>query len=219
VGDGRGFVVNGGHRPVIITAAHCLPFLPPCHGASHTEERNYEALLAPLGSSPTVWAECLFANPVADIAVLGSPDNQELSDEAEAYEALVESLAPISIAVAPEQGRGWMLSLERKWFGCTVEYFKRVDGPLWISAPAQPIEGGMSGSPVISDDGAAIGIVCLGGSQNGGLNPRLVRDLPSWLLRAKRPLRKKKRSASRRLAYTLNRAKEMRELRKLKRLK
>ena len=29
-----------------------------------------------------VWAECLFADPVADIAVLGVPDEQYLSSEA-----------------------------------------------------------------------------------------------------------------------------------------
>lgn len=97
VGDGRGFVVNGKRDRLIVTAAHCLPSLPPCHRMSYTEERTYGALLAPLGSKPTVWAECLFANPVADIAVLSSPDNQVLWDEADAYDALVESVTPFSI--------------------------------------------------------------------------------------------------------------------------
>jgi hypothetical protein len=64
-----------------------------------------------LGDKPTVWAECLFADPIADIAVLGSPDNQALFDEAGAYEALVESTSPIKIAEVPEKCRGWLLSL------------------------------------------------------------------------------------------------------------
>ena len=29
-----------------------------------------------------MWATCLFADPIADIAVLGQPDNQALSDAA-----------------------------------------------------------------------------------------------------------------------------------------
>src|ERR1700676_4429023 len=83
--------------PRAVTAAHCSPFFPPCHGASYTEERTYQALLAPLGSEPSVWAECLFADPIADLAVLGSPDNQVLFDEADAYEALVDDLPSFRI--------------------------------------------------------------------------------------------------------------------------
>src|SRR5437867_2361147 len=91
VGGGRGFVVNGDRDRLIITAAHCLPRFPPCHGLSYTEERTYAKLLGPLGrKKPTVWAECLFVDPVADIAVLGPPDGQELYDEWGAYERLVE---------------------------------------------------------------------------------------------------------------------------------
>jgi hypothetical protein len=145
-------------------------------------------LLAPLGSGPAVCAECLFADPNADIAVLGSPDNQALFDEAEAYEALLESADPFPISDAPERGQGWLLSLEGKWFGCAVDYMKFVDGPLYITHCAQPIAGGMSGSPIISAQGMAIGVVCVAndsscGDTANGPNPRLVRDLPGWLLR------------------------------------
>jgi hypothetical protein len=156
--------------------------------------RTAGSLRGPLGSEPSVCAECLFADPIADIAILGSPDNQALFEEAKAYEALVESAQPFTIADAPEEGPGWLLSLDGKWFGCTVGYIKHVDGPLYISNTQQPIADGMSGSPVISDDGAAIGIVALGsstplasssGCENhyGSPNPRLIRDLPGWLLR------------------------------------
>ena len=104
VGDGRGFVVNGQNNSrLVVTGAHCLPSFPPCHGASYLEERTYQELLGPLGKKSTVWAECLFADPIADIAVLGSPDNQELFDQAEAYELLVESLTPIAIADVPKK--------------------------------------------------------------------------------------------------------------------
>jgi hypothetical protein len=88
VAHGRGFVVKRRQQRFVITAAHCLPSLPPAHPMSYLKERTYEALLGPLGSEPTVCAECLFADPVADIAVLGSPDNQMLWEQAQAYEAL-----------------------------------------------------------------------------------------------------------------------------------
>src|SRR5262249_24072358 len=42
VREGRGFVVEGSRGKLcVITAAHCLPELPPAHAASKTEERTY----------------------------------------------------------------------------------------------------------------------------------------------------------------------------------
>ena len=197
VGEGRGFVVESLGNRVVVTGAHCLPHFPPCHGASYTEERTYAELLGPLGAKPTVWAECLLADPIADIAVLGSPDNQELFKEANAYEALVESVKPLKIAASPLEGWAWLLSLNGEWFQCAVEYQKHVDGPLWVTNPAQEIVGGMSGSPILSDDGKAIGAICLGslvaGEDSASLakgdshNPRLTRDLPARFLRSWRP--------------------------------
>jgi hypothetical protein len=131
---------------------------------------------------PSVWAECFFADPISDIAVLGSPDGQELYEESEAYDELVESVTPLSITDAPEDGHGWLLSLDCEWFQCTVKYMKRVNGPLWISNASQPTVGGMSGSPILSDNGSAIGVVALGSNLDGCKNPRLVRDLPGWLI-------------------------------------
>lgn len=52
VGDGRGFIVEHGHDRLVITAAHCLPEFPPCHGASFLEERTYGNLLGLLGAEP-----------------------------------------------------------------------------------------------------------------------------------------------------------------------
>jgi hypothetical protein len=110
VGGGRGFIVNyrahfGHPKPVVITAAHCLPKkLPPPHPARYLEEATYRRLLGPLAGKRTVWAECLFVDPVADIAVLGQPDDQALSEEADAYNELVAGLTPLMVADAPKQG-------------------------------------------------------------------------------------------------------------------
>jgi hypothetical protein len=83
VGDDRGVVLGVGPHDdrFIITAAHCLP-LPPAHGMSYLEERTYRDLLGPLDSELSVWTQCLFADPVGDIAILASPDNQELYAQA-----------------------------------------------------------------------------------------------------------------------------------------
>ena len=88
VGEGRGFVVEGGRQRLVITAAHCLSHFPPCAAFSQLEERTYQDLLGPLGEPPKVWAECLFADPIGDIAVLGSPDSQALSEQSEGLSGL-----------------------------------------------------------------------------------------------------------------------------------
>jgi hypothetical protein len=179
VGDGRGFVVQYKHYRVVITAAHCLPCFPPCMSFSGLEDRTYKALLGPLGEQPAAWAECLFVDPIGDIAVLGPPDDQELSDECEAYETLVDAAAVLPIADAPQDGPAWLLSLDGRWFRCNVRH---NGGMLRISA-AEGIACGMSGSPIVAADGSAIGVVCCGSVTEGGPNPRLTHNLPAWLLR------------------------------------
>src|SRR6516162_9057724 len=175
VGDGRGFIVKDagrirlgwrGAEHIVITAAHCLPSFPPCHAASDLEERTYEALLGPLGQEPTVWAECLFVDPIGDIAVLGPPDNQELFDQWRAY---VASEAPLPITDAPRagkwpdlevHGKAQLLSLDGRWFSCRVSH---SGGPFWIHDAADGIVGGMSGSPILAEDRSVIGVVSVSG--------------------------------------------------------
>ena len=184
VGEGRGFVVEGVRQRLVITAAHRLPHFPPSAAYSHLEERTYQDLLAPLGKSPKVWAECLFADPIGDIAVLGSPDSQALHEKSEAYEALMEAMMPLVIADAPKKGAGWMLSLDGQWFKCDLMH---QDSRVWIIGAASKIEGAMSGSPIVNDNCFAIGVVCAGWGTDGerwpsGPNPRLVHNLPGWML-------------------------------------
>jgi hypothetical protein len=181
VGDGRGFIVDHQgpvrqHR-LVVTAAHCLPHFPPCLSISHTVEQTYAKLLAPLGGKPSVWAECLFVDPIGDIAVLGTPDRQEFYDESKAYYDLIEAESVTPMTVAPLARRGWLLSLDGVWFRCAIQHQKF--GPLWLGDLEGKIVSGMSGSPVISTTGAAVGVVCVGGARP---NPSLIGNLPCWFL-------------------------------------
>lgn len=196
VGNGRGFVVGRGtgEDRVIITAAHCLKrSVVPCASFSHTEERTYKRLLGQLGKKPTVWAECLFIDPIADIAALGPPDNQVFYHESESYGALAGEASALSISDAPEQGRAWLLSLDGDWFECEVGRVQH--GSLFITEAARSIACGMSGSPIVADDGSAIGVV---GTGTHAPNARLAVHLPGWLLvqvglmRVKAPAKRKK---------------------------
>ena len=175
VGSGRGFVVQGERERYVITAGHCLPHLPPCLTFSETQERTYENLIGTLNEESTVWTECVFVDPISDLAVLGSPNGQDLSEEARRYQELVERAAPLRISDAPESGPAWLLSLEGNWFRCTASHRGRA---LWLTSDA--IIGGMSGSPVVAESGAAIGVVATGPNAP---HPLLAYSLPAGLLR------------------------------------
>jgi hypothetical protein len=183
VGDGgRGFRVGD----YVITVAHCLPHLPPAHMASYLEERTYQRLLGKLtDKEPSVSAEVLFVDPVSDLAILGSPDNQELSDEADAYQELLSQIPSFTIGDIEasdvttkeiERNSAKILSLgRREWITCKVCH---IGGHLLVDEPAT--ERGMSGSPIIDDNGRAIGVVASGSGSHWSANPRLMRSLPRW---------------------------------------
>ena len=109
---------------------------------------------------------------VADIAVLGSPDGQDLYDEAEAYDEFVGASRPLPVRYANEAQTVWLLSLEGQWFRSDMTVNRMA---LWLANGA--IKGGMSGSPIMTEEGAAIGVVV-----SSAVNPRLMKSLPAWLV-------------------------------------
>jgi len=182
VGHGRGFVAQTVDNPVIITCAHCLPHMPPATGGiMMTEEKTYPRLVGVLGHEPTITVECLFVDPVADVAVLGEPDGGILWDEAEAYRAFVEDREGLPIALeqnaalpGEQQRMGAWLTLEGKWVRHSL------DVTAQCVSTSERSEAGMSGSPIILDTvrRTVVGVVA-----STAVHPRLVTALPTWLLR------------------------------------
>ena len=167
----------------LVTAAHCLPSVPPAGPSFGLEARTYGPLLARRGEEPRAWAVCRFIGPIADIAVLGSPDNPYADD----YKALMGTAKALSFGDAVRHPVNFwaparLLSLDgRRWFSCTVRHF---GGPLWITHAAEGIRSEISGSPIVREIGTAIGVVCIAAAPwEGGPNPRLTHNLPGWLLR------------------------------------
>lgn len=191
VGDGRGFLVDGSRSGrLVVTAAHCLPHLPPPHPFSHTAETTYRDLVGPLGGKPSVWADCLFVDPIADVAVLCEPDDQVYLKEATAYTRLVEAAAPLRVGILTEPCDAWLQTLDGRWQRCTV----RVDSPygptrsLMLVGAVDANATGTSGSPIVRTDGRVLGVVSVGtetgdeaGDEQAG-QPLLASVLPLWLL-------------------------------------
>ena len=205
VGDGRGFIIKQRvktvrpkglreneniklrtyiERRLIVTAGHCLPKLPRANAGGFTSDVTYGNLVGALdGGKNNLWAEVLFVDPVADLAVLGCTDNQELCDEAEAFEGFIESLRALCIGKATS-GPGWMLTLDQKWVPIRLEVHARRFG---VGLEIDAVEAGQSGSPILNDEGCAVGVVVIGSGtpthkKRSGPQPILTRDLPAWLV-------------------------------------
>ena len=58
-----------------------------------------------------ICAECLFVDPVNDLAILGTPDDQELCEQADLYQEFTEAAVPIRIREAKKGETIWDLNL------------------------------------------------------------------------------------------------------------
>lgn len=95
------------------------------------------------------------------------------------------------VAVAPKNGSAWLLSLNVESVPCTVAL--SVNNGLGTDA-TQHNQRGMSGSPILADDGAAIGVlftlsesidtVGIRKPEKSGPQPVLVDDLPGQFVRS-----------------------------------
>jgi hypothetical protein len=177
--SGRGFIVSAGEdERYVITAAHCLPRsrLPSPHLANSGRDLAFPNFLGPLGQKQrTIWAELCAINLCDDFAVLGAPDGQALYKQCAEYEGFTEART-MTIGISPDAlapylwktdpGRpAWMLSLDGEWQRCVVYN----SGRFLTLKTDQKIESGMSGSPIIDDEGAAIGVISTA-SDDGDFN-------------------------------------------------
>jgi hypothetical protein len=144
------------------------------------------ALLGRLGQPQKVWAECLFADPVGDIAVLGEPDSQDLYEQCRDYRTLMDEMPPLAVSKlrAHQELAVWVLPLKADWVSATARFVRIGNECPYLHLPNASILGGMSGSPILAEEGSAIGVISF--SSDCGVNGvvhLLDTCLPGWLLR------------------------------------
>ena len=194
VGAGRGFVMEVGSERtgrVIVTAAHCLPRLPPANAASYPEERTYHDLIGPLDGESTISCECIFCDPVADVAVVSNPDSEEFPPEYDAFEQFIVATESLKLSAHPEHAElpAWLIDLDGHWVSCRAHLNSKG---MSLTEVVDDIQGGMSGSPIVTVEGAAVGVVGQGTRHGQGMDgpqARLPHRLPAWLVgfEAKKP--------------------------------
>jgi hypothetical protein len=203
IGDaGRGFILEVADCcRYVVTAAHCVPAerLPTPHLANSTTELTFPQLIGPLAkeAKPTIWGELYAFSLTDDVAAFQAPDGQDLYDQHSKYEKFIDAAA-LKIGTFPPSvpswqwddvpgSPAWVLSLDCIWTPCTVHTTGR-----FITTHGAKIEAGMSGSPILNADGAAIGLISTSSdSDNPAVNirfgldrhPSLADCLPPWLLR------------------------------------
>jgi hypothetical protein len=156
VSHGRGFLAGDYRKDHwgyvwrdVVTAASCLPEFPsfdPFKGPGRLH--SYDFILGRLDEEPSLSAECRFADPVSNLAVLAS--------HSDAYERFIHWDVAMQIAPPPsphEPGGGpieqgvWLLMLDGE---CTA-----TGHTNHISISGEPglFDGAMSGTPIINEDG------------------------------------------------------------------
>ena len=169
---GRGFIVGARDR-FVVTAAHCVPIehIPTPDMSNGPEQLTFPNIIGPLGETPTIWCELCAYGLTDDIAAFCEPE----VDDQDQYVKFTDAAA-FAVGNPPAIGSktsAFVLSLDGKWKRCTVNNGGRF---LHISGPDRLIESGMSGSPIVDENGAAIGVVSIGSG------PSLIDCLPAWLL-------------------------------------
>jgi Trypsin-like peptidase domain len=175
--DGRGFVVRmTGDVRLVITAAHCLtPCEPPAAYCSVDAAPADYYSIGSLGFEAS--AECLFCDLVGDIAALGKPGDAE---EAVRYVTLTMTASLQISRPRTNQFPARLLSLDGRWLECEARYDGRI---LRIGKGAEHVRPCMSGSPIITDKGSAVGVVCASAPTACGSS--IAHGLPGWLVAKK----------------------------------
>lgn len=178
-GGGRGFIVRSRNHTLVLTAAHCLPWLDATRDLQ-TEVFSRE-ILAPIDCEPAIPVRVLWWEPCTDVAVIGRSDDA-ITNRAGEYSELVRDRPSFMLAQAPEYFDAYLLStITGQW-----EKFpaRRVERFIVLVSDVPLLEVGMSGSPICLADGRAVGILRIGrGGKVSGPNPLVPDNLPHFLIK------------------------------------
>jgi S1-C subfamily serine protease len=182
---GQGVLVAGGF---VLTAAHCIEW----SGEGAMVLGDHYLATAKTKSGAAFKLSVYAADPVSDIAVLGEPDNQVFTEDADAFEAFREATTGLLVS-ADDFDREvpfsvHILSHQGEWIRARATRYglDPIPGSSVFLKAESSIEAGTSGGPIVDEDGRLIGIVSVasGGEETrSGSAPRPHLALPVWVWR------------------------------------
>jgi hypothetical protein len=177
---GQGVIVPGSF---ILTAAHCINW--ELTGGMTLGDYFLEKVEC---GGREFLASVFAVEPVNDIAVLGEPDNQALSEEADLFQEVMESVQPVPLNLEEfelfEEFPAFIFTHKGNWLKAQAQQCREKSGNFALSSPMQ-IEGGTSGSPIVDTEGKLLSLVSWASETKGpcrGSGPRPQWALPRWVL-------------------------------------
>ena len=181
-GNGQCVLIGGG---LVITAAHCLDW--NCTGMMAMGEYCLERIATARGD---VIAYTMAVEPVSDTAILGCPDDQDLSAQAEVFDAFRERITPLRLHLRPlipfKPFPVWIRTHLKTWIPATATYYR--SNAQFSYRTTSKVVGGTSGGPIVNRGGELVGIVSHSterpvGGEYCAAAPLLSLALPAWVLR------------------------------------
>jgi len=171
----------------ILTAAHCVDF--SLEGDMPLGNFYIEELRA---GNIILKVEPRFVDPVSDIAILSSLDDQAFHDEVLAFEDFCDQIKPIQICQSEfeffKEFPVYIYTHKKTWIRAKAQQHGRETKFLGIESTEQ-IERGTSGGPVVNDCGELVGIMSNAGIKREGNDsilgfvPRPHLTIPVWAYR------------------------------------
>jgi len=156
---GQGVLVNSN---LIITAAHCIDL--NCEEGMALALGYYKIEEIKTSQGELLKVAPLAVEPISDIALLGSLDDQEFTEEAEAFKNFCEDTNPVPLYNSDfelfQEFRVHIYTHKGSWAKGIAMQCKEDAESLFLKADEQ-IEAGTSGSPIINDSGELVGIVSI----------------------------------------------------------
>lgn len=175
----------------ILTATHCIDWSGT--GGMALGDAHPTKIETATGAKFSV--DIAACDPRSDLAVLEELDNQNWFDDANKFEEWREKIEPVPLSTRQlkleQPCPVFIFTHKREWIAGSVTRYGIPRQPAGSSVVLEAdggIEGGTSGSPVVTSDGALLGIVSnyscdsKGPGPSPGSMPVPYMALPHWVL-------------------------------------